>query len=60
MIDYAYPCMMAEKALKDLHNAMLERRYADAIEEGLRAVAEAKLTVAAIKLMREQEKKAKA
>jgi glutamate 5-kinase len=27
MIDYAYPTMMAEKALKDLHDAMLSRRY---------------------------------
>jgi hypothetical protein len=27
MIDYAYPTMMAEKALKDLHDAMLDRRY---------------------------------
>ena len=27
MIDYAYPCMMAEKALKELHSAMLDREF---------------------------------
>ena len=31
VIDYAYPTMMAEKALKDMHNAMLEKRYEDAM-----------------------------
>jgi hypothetical protein len=30
MIDYSYPCMMAEKALKDLHNAALEGRLEEA------------------------------
>jgi len=29
MIDYSYPCMMAEKALKDLHNAAIEGRLDD-------------------------------
>lgn len=27
IIDYAKPTILAEKALKDMHNAMLERRY---------------------------------
>lgn len=49
MIDYAHPTMMAEKALKDLHNAMLERRYADAIEYGYKAMVETKLAINAIK-----------
>jgi len=26
VIDYAMPCMMAEKALKDLHNAVLDQK----------------------------------
>ncbi len=30
IIDYARPTMLAEKALRDMHNAMLERRYVDA------------------------------
>jgi hypothetical protein len=31
IIDYAKPTILAEKALKDMHNAMLERRYEDAL-----------------------------
>ena len=57
MIDYAHPTMMAEKALKDLHNAMLERRYDEALEHGLRAIAETKLALNAIRDTAEKEKK---
>lgn len=57
MIDYAYPCMMAEKALKELHNAMLENKYDDAIEAGLRALAETKMTLNAIHDMKEKAQK---
>jgi hypothetical protein len=32
LIDYALPTMKAEKALKDLHEAMTERRYKDALK----------------------------
>ena len=42
--------MMAEKALKDLHNAMLMREYRDALEAGVRALEE---TVRAIDAVRE-------
>jgi hypothetical protein len=49
MIDYAYPCMMAEKALEALHEAMLANDYEKAIEEGLAAIAETKLCLNAIK-----------
>ncbi len=38
MIDYAHPTMMAEKALKDLHEAMLLRRYEKALVEGKAAL----------------------
>ena len=55
MIDYAYPTMMAEKALKDLHDAMLERRYGDAKEAALRCVAETKLARIAIEIMEERD-----
>lgn len=27
MKDYAYPTMMAEQALKDLHNAVLDKKW---------------------------------
>jgi hypothetical protein len=49
MIDYARPTMMAEKALKDLHNAMLDKRYEEAIEQALQAIAETRQAIAAIR-----------
>lgn len=57
MIDYAYPCMMAEKALKDLHNAMLENKYDDALESGLLALTEIKMTINAINDMKDKARK---
>lgn len=56
MIDYAHPTMMAEKALKDLHNAMLSRRYDQAIEHGLQTISEAVKAIEAIRHAAEQEK----
>lgn len=49
--------MMAERAIKDLHDAMLMKEYDEAIEHGLRALAEVKLTINSIKHMQEQERK---
>jgi len=51
MIDYAYPCMMAEKALKDLHNAAIEGRLDDAAEHALEAITEARLAYQALQHM---------
>jgi hypothetical protein len=47
--------MMAERALKELHEAMLSRNYDAALEQALIAMAEAKLTYHAIR--HEMEKK---
>jgi hypothetical protein len=55
MIDYARPTMLAENALRDLHNAMLERRYDDALEFALQALAETKLAYHAIVVMKEND-----
>lgn len=55
MIDYAYPTMMAEKALKDLHDAMLERRYEDAKAAALTCIAEVKIARHAIEIMEERD-----
>jgi hypothetical protein len=49
MNDYAYPCMMAEKALKELHEAMLMNQHRDAVEAGLRALEETVRTLEAIR-----------
>lgn len=59
MIDYAHPTMMAENALKELHKAMLDRRYEDAIEAGLQAIAETRLAIHAIRETISKEAKAK-
>lgn len=54
IVDYAYPCMMAEKALKELHQAMLQNDIDAALEHALTAMAEAKLTYNAIRASKEQ------
>jgi hypothetical protein len=55
LTDYARPCMMAETALKNLHLATLERDYEAAIQHGIEALTEVRLTVQNLKLMKEQE-----
>lgn len=59
MIDYAYPTMMAEKALKELHEAMLARKFEAAKEAALRCISEAKIAYHAIGIS-EDEHAAKA
>ena len=54
IVDYAYPCMMAEKALKDLHEAMLRKHYDAAIEHAMKAMVEVKMTLNAIRHEKEQ------
>lgn len=54
IVDYAYPCMMAEKALRNLHDAMLDNNYDKALEHALVAVAETRLAYQSIKEMKEK------
>lgn len=54
-VDYAYPCMMAENALKEAHIHMLNHEYDEAIEEGLKAIAETKLMINAIRHEKEKQ-----
>ena len=49
VVDYAYPMMMAEKALKEAHNHLLNKEYDEAIEVMLVALTETKLTLTSIK-----------
>ena len=56
-LDYAYPCMMAEKSLRDLHNAMLENRHDVALLAGMNAIVEVRIAIAAIKDMKERNAK---
>lgn len=36
--DYAYPCMMAEKKLKLVHELMLKNKHEDALKESTLAI----------------------
>lgn len=54
VVDYAYPCMMAEKALRNLHAKMLEGKYDEAVTAGIEALADVRLTIQAIKDMQER------
>jgi hypothetical protein len=45
--------MMAEKALKDVHHAMLAQDYETAIERANAAIVEARMMLNSIKIMQE-------
>lgn len=53
LIDYAYPTLMAEKYLKQVHDAMLVRKHDEAREAAFKAMAEIKLALNAIAYMKE-------
>ena len=57
IIDYAMPTMKAERALKDMHNAMLERDYDKALEHAKVAIVEAKMTYNSILHEKEQNER---
>jgi hypothetical protein len=46
--------MMAEKALKELHQAMLARRFEDARQAALRCMVECKIAYHSIRVMEEE------
>ena len=54
MIDYARPCMDAEKALKEAHWAVLDNDYELAISKTLEAIESATLMHAALIQMSRQ------
>ena len=56
MIDYAYPTMMAEKALKDLHLSMLDRRYDEACKQAIDALDKISEIYLAIRFMQSNDK----
>jgi hypothetical protein len=55
IVDYAYPTMMAEKALRDLHNAMLDKDFIKAEEHARTALVEVKMAYNAIKHAQEMQ-----
>jgi len=56
VVDYAHPTMMAEDALHDMHLCMLDRDYEKALEHAMRALAETKLAINAIRHQQEKSK----
>lgn len=55
IVDYARPCMMAEKALKEAHDAVLSNDFDEAIERTLQAIVEARLMLGALRIMKENQ-----
>lgn len=55
IIDYAKPCMDAEKALKDAHNAVLEQNLDLAMTRTMDAVISARLMYGSLRDMKEKQ-----
>lgn len=55
MIDYAHPAMSAERALKEMHWAAIENDLDTAMEQCLIALTETRMTLNALKHMKEQK-----
>jgi hypothetical protein len=53
VVDYSYPMLMAHKALKNAHDAILKDELLTAAEHLMVAMAEVKLTLNAVKSMQE-------
>jgi hypothetical protein len=56
IVDYAYPTMMAENALKAMHEAMLSNDYDKALEQALIAITETRIAYQSIRHMKDTEK----
>jgi len=54
IVDYAHPAMMAEKALRDMHEAALEKRFKAAQEFALTAITESRLALQALRHMEQK------
>ena len=54
-VDYAYPTMMAEKALKALHDAALEKNWFEAREQSLLTIKWAAEAHAALMFMQKED-----
>lgn len=55
LIDYAYPMIMAERKLKEAHDALLERNYDLGMERLLECVVETKIAVNSVRHIKEQQ-----
>jgi hypothetical protein len=57
IIDYALPCMKAEKNLKDAHNAFLEQNLDSALTYTMEAIINVRLMYSALRYTKEQREK---
>jgi hypothetical protein len=57
IIDYAKPCMDAEKALKDAHDAVLNGKFDEAMTKTMDALVSVRLMYGALRHMKEQNEK---
>lgn len=55
LIDYAYPMLMAERRLKEAHEALLNRKYDEGVELLLKAVTEVRIAVASVRHMQTED-----
>jgi len=53
IIDYALPCMKAEQALKDAHNAFIEHKLDLALTRTMDAIIDVRLMYAALRHAKE-------
>ena len=58
VLDYAKPCMDAEKALKDAHNAVLGSNLEQAMTHTMDAIIAARLMYGTLRHMKEKNEKA--
>jgi len=57
IVDYAKPCMDAEKALKDAHDAVLNGKFDEAMTKTMDALVSVRLMYGALRHMKEQNEK---
>lgn len=59
IVDYAYPAMMAERALKQMHEAALNKDYETAMNEVVNAIEQMQYLHTALWVMQEREESRK-
>ena len=57
IVDYARPCMEAEKALKDAHDAVLDGKFDEAMTKTMDALVSVRLMYGALRHMKERDEK---
>lgn len=56
-VDYAYPTMMAEKTLKALHDAALEKKWYEARGHAMQAIVWLTEAHTALRIMQQEDEK---